>query len=89
MTSDMSINPSSSNQAPQFRSTLFEDQFDAATLSSERQTVEPFQWLANGWLHTRNTNGWPRDSLAVVHDGDSSWTEYEGSITAGLTPGTP
>jgi VCBS repeat-containing protein len=89
MSSDVSIRPFSSNQAPHFGKLLFEDNFDASILSPEWQTVEPFQWLANGWLHTRDTNGWPRDSMAVVHDGDKDWSDYVVTVTAGFSPGTP
>jgi len=68
---------------------LFYDNFDSGSLSSEWKSVWPTQWVKNGWLHTRDINGWPRDSEALVHDGDVSWRNYSVSLTAGFSPGTP
>jgi VCBS repeat-containing protein len=68
---------------------LFYDNFDSGSLSSEWISVWPTQWVQDGWLHTRDTNGWPRDSEALVHDGDINWRNYSVSLTAGFTPGTP
>ncbi|MBM5816276.1 MAG: hypothetical protein FJ083_06725 [Cyanobacteria bacterium K_Offshore_surface_m2_239] len=78
-----------SNVAPRFGALLFQDSFDHPVLSSDWKTVRASQWIGNGWLHTKDTNGWPRDSEVVVHDGDKSWTNYSISLTAAFTPGTP
>ena len=68
---------------------LFYDNFDSGFLSSEWISVWPTQWVQDGWLHTRDINGWPRDSEALVHDGDVNWRNYSVSLTAGFTPRTP
>lgn len=60
---------------------LFEDNFDSGTMSDEWLTKAPEQWVQDGWLHTKDTDGWPRDSMAVVRDSDTSWVNYELSIT--------
>ncbi len=80
---------SDTNLAPRFGATLFQDNFDLPTLSSDWKTVGANQWIDNGWLHTKDLNGWPRDSEVVVHDGDTTWTNYSVSLTAAFTPGTP
>ncbi len=46
---------------------LFEDTFDSGTMSPEWVSKAATQWVENGWLHTKDTDGWPRDSMAVVH----------------------
>ena len=68
---------------------LFYDNFDSGFLSSEWISVWPTQWVQDGWLHTRDINGWPRDSEALVHDGDVNWRNYSVSLTADFTPRTP
>jgi hypothetical protein len=68
---------------------LFQDNFDSGTLSPEWETIWPSQFVENGWLHSQDTNGWPRDSMALVHDGDTSWTNYTVSLTADFASGTP
>ncbi len=68
---------------------LFADDFDTGVLSAEWVSKEPAQWIQDGWLHTKDTDGWPRDSMAVVHDSDPSWTDYTVAITAEWVPGTP
>jgi hypothetical protein len=54
---------------------LFEDQFDGPVLSSEWTSLLPSQWIDNGWMHSRSS-GSTRDSLAIAHDGDATWTDY-------------
>jgi VCBS repeat-containing protein len=83
------MDPASSNQTPRFWKLIFEDSFDAETLSPSWESIWPTQWVQDGWLHTRDNNGWPRDSEALVHDGDVNWRNYSVSLTAGFTPGTP
>jgi len=73
----------------QAETVLFEDNFDSGSMSSEWVSKAPTQWVQDGWLHTKDTDGWPRDSMAVVHDSDSSWTDYKVSFTAQFSPGTP
>lgn len=60
---------------------LFEDNFDSGIMSGEWVTKAPEQWVQDGWLYTKDKDGWPRDSMAVVHDSDTSWVNYELSIT--------
>jgi hypothetical protein len=62
--------------------TLFEDHFDGP-LSPEWVSVLPNQWVSDGWLHCRKPV-WdpPLDAVAVTHDGDQSWTDYEFSFIA-------
>ncbi|MEB3156241.1 MAG: VWD domain-containing protein [Cyanobacteriota bacterium] len=78
-----------SNLAPRFGALLFQDSFDHPVLSSDWKTIGASQWIENGWLHTKDTNGWPRDSEVVVHDGDRTWTNYSISLTAAFSPNTP
>jgi VCBS repeat-containing protein len=95
LSTNAAINSTGINNAPlisggvSWGTVLFYDNFDSGSLSSEWKSVWPTQWVKNGWLHTRDTNGWPRDSEALVHDGDVSWRNYSVSLTAGFTPGTP
>lgn len=62
---------------------LFEDNFDSSTVSSDWKSRFPSNlWIQNGWLHLKNNDGWwPRDAMALVHDGDTNWTDYQYSIT--------
>ncbi len=68
---------------------LFEDHFSSSTLSAAWESPLPRQRVENGWLHTQDSDGWPRDSIAVVHDGDSAWTDYTVSMTADFADGSP
>jgi Ca2+-binding RTX toxin-like protein len=68
---------------------LFQDNFNSGTLSPEWETIWPSQFVENGWLHNVDNNGGPRDSMALVHDGDTSWTNYTVSLTADFAAGTP
>lgn len=63
-------------------SVLFEDHFDGPTPSPAWESRLASQWIEDGWLHTRDTDGGARDSLAIVHDGDRSWTDYTVSLKA-------
>ena len=95
LSANAAINITGINNAPLFSggvslgTVLFYDNFDSGSLSSEWKSVWPTQWVKDGWLHTRDINGWPRDSEALVHDGDVNWRNYSVSLTAGFTPGTP
>ena len=60
---------------------LFADNFNSGVISDEWVSIKPSQWVQDGWLHTLDTNP-GRDSFAVVHDGDTSWTDYTYRITA-------
>ena len=59
---------------------LFEDHFDGGVMSPEWVSKMPSQWVEDGWLHNRDTDGWPRDAMATVHDSDPSWTDYEVAV---------
>ena len=68
---------------------LFEDHFDVGQLSAEWESKYPEQWVEDGWLHTQDTDdAWPRDSLAVVHDSDPTWTDYAVSLKADFVDGS-
>jgi Ca2+-binding RTX toxin-like protein len=68
---------------------LFEDHFDCGELSAEWESKYPVQWVEDGWLHTQDTDkAWPRDSLAVVHDSDPTWTDYAVSLKADFVNGS-
>lgn len=60
---------------------LYEEYFEQGPGISapppEWQTIHPNQWVENGWLHSADQNGWPRDSEALVHDNDTAWTNYK------------
>jgi Ca2+-binding RTX toxin-like protein len=88
---------SSAVSAPQSASTLaassgvilFQDNFDSGTLSPEWETIWPSQFVEDGWLHNVDTDDWPRDSEALVHDSDTSWRNYRLSLTADFVNGSP
>ncbi len=63
-----------------FGTILFEDHFDNGAMSPEWVSKMPSQWVEDGWLHNRDTDGWPRDAMATVHDSDPTWTDYEVSV---------
>jgi len=67
--------------APASDGVLFEDHFDEPELSAQWQTIKSGQWIEDGWLHTLDSNS-GRDSFAVVHDADISWTDYTFTVTA-------
>jgi hypothetical protein len=68
---------------------LFEDGFDAGTWKPEWVSKEPTQWVDAGVLHSKDTDGSPRDAMAVAHDGDPTWTDYTLALSASFAPGTP
>ncbi|MFM7191008.1 MAG: hypothetical protein ACKOX2_09350, partial [Microcystaceae cyanobacterium] len=68
--------------------TLFEDNFNSGVMSPEWVTIHPTQWVQDGWLHTKDLDGWPRDSQALVHDRDQNWRDYSFSLDADFVPGT-
>lgn len=70
------------------KTVLFEDNFNEG-MSSEWVSKAPSQWVSEGWLHSKDTDGWPRDSMAVVHDSDPSWQNYTLSLTADFVPESP
>lgn len=59
---------------------LFQDDFEQG-MSNEWVSKMPEQWVEDGWLHNKDTDGWPRDAMAVVHDSDVDWTNYTLSLT--------
>ena len=69
-------------------SVLFEDNFDNGSMSSAWVSKAPSQWVENGWMHTKDSNGWPRDSMAIVHDSDHSWSNYSVSLNADFVQGS-
>ncbi len=64
------------------KKTLFEDDFNSGAWKPEWQSRMCCQWVQDGWLYTLDTDGWPRDSMAVVHDGDQNWRDYTLSLKA-------
>lgn len=67
---------------------LFEDDFNSGTWKPEWVSKGPTQWVEDGVLNSQDLDGWPRDAMAVVHDGDTSWTDYTVALSAGFAPGT-
>jgi hypothetical protein len=61
---------------------LFQDDFDSGTMSPEWVSMHESQWIQDGWMHTRSLIWWPRNSQALVHDSDTTWTDYDLHITA-------
>jgi hypothetical protein len=61
---------------------LFEDTFEAGTLSPAWVSQMCCQWVEGGWMHTQDRDGGDRDSLALVHDSDPTWTNYTVSMLA-------
>jgi len=60
---------------------MFEDHFDNGTMSPEWVSIAGTQWVEDGWLHTQDLDpAWPRESMAVVHKGDTNWTDYTLSL---------
>ena len=66
--------------APEPGTILFADDFDSGAWDPAWVTVHPTQWVEDGWLHSKDTDGGQRDALALVHDGDTSWIDYELSL---------
>lgn len=68
---------------------LFEDCFDSSTVSSDWESRFPSNlWIQDGWLHLKNNDSWwPRDAMGLVHDGDTSWTDYQYSVTVDTLAG--
>ena len=62
---------------------LFEDHFNTdGPLSPEWTTISASQWVEGGQMNARwDGNGDSLASIAVVHDGDSTWTDYRFSAT--------
>ncbi len=67
---------------------LFQDNFNSGEPSSEWVSKGCCQWVDNGWYYTQDTNGWPRDSMAVVHDADHQWQDYKLSLKAQFVQST-
>jgi hypothetical protein len=67
----------------------FEDHFDGV-MSQEWISIEPVQWVENGWLHTQDDSAHVgRDSSAFIHDGDSAWRDYTLSMRVDPIPTAP
>ncbi len=64
---------------------LYEDTFSYDSSQTELpvpwKSVWPNQWIQDGWLYNHDTDGWPRDSQAVLHDADPSWQNYQFNAT--------
>jgi hypothetical protein len=59
-----------------FSAIVFEDHFDGV-ISGQWVSVEPVQWVEDGWLHTQDDYAHVgRDSSAFVSDGNTSWRDY-------------
>lgn len=54
---------------------MFYDNFDSG-MSPEWVVINGNYWVEEGWLHAEDPPGGPRESMAVVHAGDMSWTDY-------------
>ena len=69
---------------------LFEDHFDGGMASSEWVTIKPEQYVEDGWYHSQDPTPCctTRDSSAVVHDGDLSWTDYSLQLQVDPIPTT-
>ena len=61
---------------------LFEDDFNSGTWKPEWESRMCCQEIREGWLHSMDTDGWPLDAMAVVHDGDQHWRDYTLSLKA-------
>lgn len=68
---------------------LFEDSFDGGSMSAAWVSKAPSQWVEDGWLHTKDVDGFPRDSLIVAHDGDPLWQDYRVRLSVDFVAGTP
>jgi hypothetical protein len=67
----------------------FEDHFDGA-MSPEWISVEPVQWVEDGWLHTQDDYAHVgRDSSAFVNDGNGAWRDYTLSMRVDPIPTAP
>jgi hypothetical protein len=59
---------------------LYQEDFSsvgsAASLPDPWVSINPTQWIENGWLHNQDNDGWPRDSQAMIHDNDPTWRDY-------------
>lgn len=59
---------------------VFEDHFDGE-MSKQWNSVEPVQWVEDGWLHTQDDYAHVgRDSSAFVSDGNKNWKDYTLSL---------
>ncbi len=74
--------------AARSQTVLFEDDFSGGTWDPAWVSKWCCQRVVDGWLYSQDTDGWPRDALAVVHDGDTAWTDYDVSLDAEFVPGT-
>ena len=70
---------------PALAEVLFEDHFTNG-MSEEWVSVKPVQWVEDGWLLSMADGSYGRDSYAFVHDGDTSWTDYELRLVADSLP---
>ena len=67
---------------------LFEDSFDNGAMSTDWSEKAPSHWIEDGWLHAKDTDGWPRDSLIITHDRDASWRDYRVRLFVDFVEGT-
>lgn len=68
---------------------LLEDSFDHGTIDPAWVSVQPTQWVEDGWLHQQDRDGWPRDALLLAHDGDPAWRDYRVALSVDFADGTP
>lgn len=67
---------------PASAAVLFEDSFESGVLSPAWVSKLCCQWVEDGWMHTRGGDSRGRNSMAIVHDSDSSWRNYKVSMRA-------
>ncbi|MFM8445564.1 MAG: hypothetical protein ACKN9W_19770, partial [Methylococcus sp.] len=66
--------------------TLFSDNFNSGSASPEWKSIRCCQWVSEGWFYTQTTSN--LDSLAIVHDKDTSWKDYMLSLKAQFVEGS-
>jgi hypothetical protein len=66
--------------------TLFTDDFNTGSASPEWKSIRCCQWVSDGWYYTQTTSD--LDSLALVHDKDTSWKDYMLSLKAQFVEGS-
>jgi len=68
---------------------LFEDHFDGGAWAPAWVGKLCCHKVVRGRVYEQDRNGGVRDALAVVHDSDAAWTDYEVTLTAAFANQTP